>query len=84
MTEAQNFSDCKQRATQELLEMNKRAQQSGNTQNHQNGAASPATQNLIKSINIPSDALLVLGLVFILSNENCDKMLLLALLYILS
>lgn len=71
-----NFSQDKEHAIEQLREMNRRATQPSAADSRQIKNSQPGT-------NIPSDALLILGLILILSNENCDKLLLLALLYIM-
>lgn len=82
MTTTDGFSVNIERAVDEMLDMSKRAKQAQNNRKSENEKTEP--KNSMASINIPSDTLLILGLILILSNENCDKLLLLAMLYILS
>ena len=82
MTTTDGFSSNIERAVDEMLDMSKRAKQAQNNRKSENEKTEP--KNSMVSINIPSDTLLILGLILILSNENCDKLLLLAMLYILS
>lgn len=82
MTSTDGFSSNIERAVDEMLDMSKRAKQAQN--NRKIESEKPEPKKLMSSINIPSDTLLILGLILILSNENCDKLLLLAMLYILS
>lgn len=82
MTTTDGFSSNIERAVDEMLDMSKRAKQAQNNRKSENEKTEP--KNSMASINIPSDTLLILGLILILSNENCDKLLLLAMLYILS
>lgn len=84
MSAIQNFYNDKQRAIEEILDMNKRAKTVGDVfLSDSNNVCNHFEKNSISSINIPSDALLIMGLIFILSDDNCDKMLIFALLYIL-
>ena len=83
MADTNNFSQNKQRAIEQMREMNKRAKQPCSSAEHQECSEKKPAQNTEFGINIPSDTLIILGLILILSNENCDKLLLLALLYIL-
>ena len=82
MTTTDGFSSNIERAVDEMLDMSKRAKHAHN--NRKIEREKPEPKNSMSSINIPSDTLLILGLILILSNENCDKLLLLAMLYILS
>ncbi len=83
---SQNFDIKKQRAIEEMLKMQKESNQ--NTKTEQ---PSPPKNSLFDSIDLPilnrlkndSDLTLVLGLMLLLLNENADKRLLFALLYIL-
>ena len=84
MADTNNFSQNKQRAIEQMREMNKRAKQPCSSNENQEHIEKKSAQNAEFGINIPSDTLLILGLILILSNENCDKLLLLALLYILN
>lgn len=75
-----NLASDIERAVDEMFNMNERAKQSsvncgGNAIEHK--------KNSMPGINIPSDILLILGLILILSNENNDKLLLIVMLYIL-
>ena len=88
-----NFNEEKQRAADRMREMSARSKY--RPQDPQKSAASvnqnEESQSLFSNLNIPflgkigadSDIALVLGLVLILSAEKSDKLLLLALLYIL-
>lgn len=79
-----DFQNDKQRAIDQMREMNKRATSDQHYTNEYNQCTQKTLErNLINGINIPQDALLIFGLIFILSKEKCDKLLLLALLYIL-
>lgn len=73
-----NFFQNKQRAIEQLREMNKRAKQP-NDQNKKNKISSPT-----QGINIEQDTLLILGLILVLANDECDNLLILALLYLLN
>lgn len=82
MNEMHNYSIDKEKAIKQMLDMNKRATQSRQTQ--------PISQNknkhtMLSSINLPfdSDTLTILALMFILYKENCDITLIFALAYIL-
>lgn len=78
----QNFQSDKQRAIEELLNMNKK---SSNTKS-EIPLCNPNIErdNIKKGINIPLDTLIILGLIIILTEEQCDTLLILALLYILA
>lgn len=78
----QNFQSDKQRAIEELLNMNKK---SSNTK-AEVPLCNPNIErgNIKKGINIPLDTLIILGLIIILTEEQCDTLLILALLYILA
>ena len=79
-----DFQNDKQRAIEQMREMNKRATSDLHCTNEYNQCTQKTLErNFINGINIPQDALLIFGLIFILSKEKCDKLLLLALLYIL-
>ncbi len=73
-----NFFQNKQRAIEQLREMNKRAKQP-NDQNKKNKISASA-----QGINIEQDTLLILDLILILANDDCDNLLILALLYLLN
>lgn len=78
----QNFQNDKQHAIEELLNMNKKstyAKTDTPIHNPQNELG-----NIKKGINIPLDTLVILGLIIILTEEQCDTLLILALLYILA
>lgn len=73
-----SFFQNKQRAIEQLREMNKRAKQP-NDQNKKNKISASA-----QGINIEQDTLLILDLILILANDDCDNLLILALLYLLN
>lgn len=86
-----NFNLEKQRAAERLKELNERSKyRQSNTQNTAK-ATMPEKSGFLSGFNIPflssmgidSDIALILGLILILSSEKSDKLLLLALLYIL-
>lgn len=81
MTSTGVFTGDIERAAKEMLSMSKRAKSHADCGKK---TAALNQKNSNSSINIQSDTLLILGLILILSNENCDKLLLLAMLYILS
>ncbi len=86
MTDMHNFSHDKQRAIEQLLDMNKRALQTESF-SHQNTTST--VHNSLKSssnnlgLPLTNDALLIIGLILILSEDCRDMWLFLALLYIL-
>ena len=86
----------KQRAAERMRELNARSKYRQNapvtdTHRHTNNTEPNSPPGFLSELNIPflsnikfdSDIALILGLVLILSSENSDKLLLLALLYIL-
>ncbi len=92
------FGEEKQRAVERMREMNARSKykhpviQSGEENRRQNSAPQgEAPRSFLTNLNIPflsnigvdGDMALILGLVLILSAEKSDRLLLLALLYIL-
>lgn len=89
------FNSEKQRAIERMKEMNSRSKYRPASLNVQNGknerSEYRATQSFLSGFNIPflsdigkdSDISLIIGLLFILMSEKSDKLLLLALLYIL-
>ncbi len=88
MTEMHNFSKDKQRAIEQMLDMNRRAQ--SQNKNFQNKSyplvyrkSSTDINPFFELLNQP-DTLIILGLILILAEDNTDMLLLLALVYILS
>lgn len=73
-----NFFQNKQRAIEQLREMNRRAKITDNATKSKSDNDKPAT------FTVDNDMLLIIGLIMILANENCDKLLILALLYLLN
>ena len=82
MSGMHNFSNLKNNAINEMLEMNKRARKSAVIP-PQNKTKSDKTHELKANFSFSADELLVLGLVLILSKDCDDNLLFLALLYIL-
>ena len=86
-----DFNLEKQHAAERLKELNARSKyRQGNTQNtakksepQKSGFLSDFNIPFLSGIGIDSDMALILGLILILSSEKSDKLLLLALLYIL-
>ena len=90
-----DFNLEKQRATERLRELNARSKYKPNNSGIKRPADNAHTDNrpqgILSQLNIPflgdlgsdSDTALILGLVLILTAEKSDKLLLLALLYIL-
>ncbi len=86
MNDMQNFSNLKNRAINEMLEMNERAAKTG----HSNVEFQEKTKQVPHKIHtentsvcFSNDEILILGIVFILSKDCSDYWLFLALLYIL-
>ena len=86
-----DFNLEKQRAAERLKELNARSKyRQGETQSKQK-KSQPEKSGFLSDFNIPflsnmgidSDMALIFGLILILSSEKSDKLLLLALLYIL-
>lgn len=88
MTEMHNFSEDKQRAIEQMLNMNRRAKEQGKST--QNEACAPLRTKSSADIGRFSDllnqpdTLLIIGLILILAQENADMLLIFALVYILS
>ncbi len=83
-----DFLNAQQQAAEELLEMSRRSKYKSTRQQKEeinHNATSPPVLNikLPQGIAVQSDALLILGIILILSSEKSDKWLFLALLYIL-
>lgn len=85
-----DFAAEKQRAAQRMREMDARSKfkpasagQSGKAGNMPPDFLGQTNIPFLKDLNLDSDVLLILGLVLVLSAEKSDKLLLLALLYIL-
>lgn len=88
MNEVHNYSIKKQHAINEMREMNKRATKKHEiTQDtnvtHKSNIAGYAFLPF-ESLRIDSDTIIILALILILVDNNTDKLLLLALVYILS
>lgn len=86
MNDMHNFSAHKQRAIEQMLDMNKKALQTEpllqqNTVPNTHKAFNNLSDNL--RLSISSDDILVIGLILILSEDCRDMWLFLALLYIL-
>lgn len=86
MKDMQDFSDLKNRAINEMLQMNGRAVKTG----HSNVEFQEKTKQIPhkihtenKAVSFSSDEMLILGIVLILSKDCSDYWLFLALLYIL-
>ena len=83
-----NFSEDKQRAIEQMLNMNKRAK-SQDKKSQGEGSTPIYTKSgadiisFSELLNQP-DTLLIIGLILILAQDNTDMLLLLALVYILS
>ena len=75
-----NYSQKKEHAIKQLLDMNNRAKKSyTNTQTPDNtNAYTPFSQ-----VPLDSDTLKILAIMLLLYNENCDFLLIFALVYIL-
>lgn len=87
-----DFNLRKQQAADALREMSRRATTRSTQTPPQNHAASPASKTApagaflpfnLNSLKLDNDTLLILGILLILSSENTDNLLLLALGYIL-
>lgn len=74
MTDMHNYSIKKQKAIDEMLDMNKRAKKSHTQQN-----------NIFNStlLSLDSDTLVILALMYILYSDKADMLLVFALAYIL-
>ncbi len=88
MTGMHNFSAQKQRAINQINEMQKRAIRPKNEPRPIKKAPAPtqkAPQNLpfLTNLSLNDDTLIILGLILILSSEKSDMLLILALAYIL-
>lgn len=87
MTDMHSFSRDKQRAIEQMLDMNKKASFSerGNRQNTDKPIRQQ-TQNSHRgfALDISNDGMLILGLILILAEDCRDKWLFLALVYILT
>ena len=83
MTGMHNFSNRKNNAINEMLEMNKRAKKTADIP-PQNNTKCDKTHVPPPGFSFSADELLVLGLVLILSKDCDDNLLFLALLYILT
>lgn len=86
MSDMHNFSQHKQRAITEMLEMNKksaqpRAQSQQNTASNGYNSVKKLPQNF--GIHFSNDDMLIMGLIVILSEDCRDTWLFLALIYIL-
>lgn len=86
MNSMHSFSECKNRAINELHEMSKRATQTThftgkNNKNHTENSHNFSPLNLVASLS--NDEIIIVGLVLILSKDCSDYWLFLALLYIL-
>ncbi len=82
MNDMQNFSNLKNRAINEMLEMNERAAKTEHFKDEcRENANKITTKN--KSNSFSNDEMLILALVLILSKDCSDYWLFLALLYIL-
>lgn len=88
MNKMHNYSSEKQRAIEQMREMNKRATKNSDTkpQTSCTAQSQPANRDLFQNASLPldSDTLIILALILILAGDNTDKILLLALVYILS
>lgn len=78
-----SFQNEKLRAIEQLHEMNRRALNKAQKNETDFKSQKSTVAAFAKSINIPPDVLLILGLIFVLSQEKCDKWLVLALVFLL-
>lgn len=86
MNDMHNFKAAKDKAIDELYQMNRRATENADLK-HQNSSSAPFnnSKKLLKNFNLlnSDDELIILGLIMVLSKDCHDKWLFLALLYIL-
>lgn len=85
MTDMHNFSNQKNRAINEMLNMSKRASQTipNNCKNKPEKTKIQSKKIPNKNFLIANDDMLILGILLILAEDSCDLWLFLALIYIL-
>lgn len=88
MNNMHSFSSQKQNAIKQMNDMQKRATLPKNnpidtTVNTQIAPKATTSQTIKHNFLLSNDNMIILGLILILSNEKCDNLLLLALIYIL-